>query len=161
MESFEELFCVVWFQNGTKKIKMKARTISLTQFPYHLINTVLLWGERSLRVREKDSVTLTKQQQLQLPAGVFLVPPQLLLDLLVDPLVLPVLRRYATSSHRSKAAALSPNEPFCCKPENIGSFGRYQPVALLPLHNFKGDKPQSILHSDAFFFLFSPDEQGS
>lgn len=100
MESFGELFCAVWFQNGTKKIKMKARTISVTQFPYHLINTILLWGERSLRVCEKDSVTLTKQQQLQLPAGVFLVPPQLLLDLLVDPLVLPVLRRYATSSHR-------------------------------------------------------------
>lgn len=136
---------------------MKACTISLAQFPYHLINTVLMWGERSLSVRR----TLTKQQQLQLPARVFLVPPQLLLDLLVDPLVLPVLRRYATSSHRSKAAARSPNEPYCCKPENIGSFDRSQPVALLPLHSFREDKPWSILQSDAFFFLFGPDEQGS
>lgn len=47
------------------------------------------------------SVMLTQQQQLQLPARVFLVSPQLLLDLLVDPLVLSVLRRYATSSHLS------------------------------------------------------------
>lgn len=41
------------------------------------------------------SGSLTEQQKLELPAGVPLVPAELLLDLLVDPLLLPNLVRLA------------------------------------------------------------------
>ena len=61
---------------------------------------------------------LTQQQQLQLPPRVLLVPPQLLLDLLVDPLVLFVLRRHAAASHPSHQRAL------CGQGENAGGFWR-------------------------------------
>lgn len=47
------------------------------------------------------AVMLTQQQQLQLPAGVLLVSAQLLLDGVVDPLGLPVLRGHAASRHRT------------------------------------------------------------
>lgn len=58
--------------------------------------------------RRTRLVMLTQQQQLQLSVRVLLVSPKLLLDLLVDPLVLSVLRRYATSSHGSTGAGRSP-----------------------------------------------------
>lgn len=50
---------------------------------------------------------LTQEQQLQLPAGILLVSPQLPLDLLADPLVLSLLRRHATPGH----GPTSPPEP--------------------------------------------------
>lgn len=92
------------------------------------------------RVRRTQIVMLTQQQQLQLSLRVPLVSPKLLLDLLVDPLVLSVLRRYATSSHGSNWAGL--HWGLCGQPENFGSvcflFWSCQP--LLHLTNSEGGR---------------------
>lgn len=64
---------------------------------------------------------LTQEQQLQLPARILLVLPQLLLDLLVDPLVLSVLCRHAAPGHGSAAPpALSLT---CCLAPNSQGAG--------------------------------------
>lgn len=54
---------------------------------------------------------LTQEQQLQLPAGILLVSPQLLLDLLVDPLVLSVLRRHTAAGHGWTSPPAAPPAP--------------------------------------------------
>lgn len=56
---------------------------------------------------------LTEEQQLQLPAGILLVSPQLPLDLLVDPLVLSLLRRHTAAGHGWTSPPAAP--PPCCQ----------------------------------------------
>lgn len=85
---------------------------------------------------------LTQEQQLQLPAGILLVSPQLLLDLLVDPLVLSVLRRHTAAGHGWTSPPAAPSPPLLSAPRSLTWYlgPRAQRVDVTLKNFFPGNK---------------------
>lgn len=127
--------CILWHSGlkGAENVS-SVRAKSLIHFliygsPYKA-SFALRWGATKMM--------LTQQQQLQLPPRVLLVPPQLLLDLLVDPLVLFVLRRHAAASHPSR----TPASPLRSRWEMLKASGDV--CSLLSLHKFRKGRRASF-----------------
>lgn len=86
---------------------------------------------------------LTEEQQLQLPAGILLVSPQLPLDLLVDLLVLSLLRRHTAAGHgwtsppAAAPPAVSAAQPHLVPGSEITEGGRHGASFTLKIFPWK------------------------